>query len=556
MSQAAVETVPSNEFERALQTIQNLCEEWSGLKDRGAEVRQRLLESDEKVAQLKRELDDATRQQLECRRLVSDQERQEAAARRRFAESLISIKVDPALVAEASPKPSSPYGAAATTRFEGPKENVEDLKNRLTFGKSEEPKVELVAGRATENAPPKPQESLEGVVQRLDAKSATLRALAEGNRQPLESMLDSVNPALARWARIAADIPAGDRRGLEELAGCCEATAEAARMLLPYLDQPALLPPGREAGGTAATEEDGREILQAAAASQSSLRHAVQSWMAALVEDPDQQTVFLAIRNLGFQRRIFVERHLSAYDLAPTSDWRKFRDHVVRLRDRVSRTKEMKKDFSSIKYETDRLRQNDPAPAERWKTIDRRVEHLLEKIRLQPSSAELRSLIVPVLNTKPEEFEGSPSFQAVMQHIYEYVAEQSEREEEELTGKREPTHVLEARKLLEGKRMLVIGGIPKPHAIESYVRRLGLDDVEWPEVGEHKSTAPFENMVSRCDVVLALIQWCGHAYSWDLKEMAERHGRAYVRIPGGYNVSQVAHEVLDQVSDQFKPAAV
>ena len=52
--------------------------------------------------------------------------------------------------------------------------------------------------------------------------------------------------------------------------------------------------------------------------------------------------------------------------------------------------------------------------------------------------------------------------------------------------------------------------------------------------------------------MLLLIRWSSHSYG-ALKQMADGYGKKFVNLPRGYNPTQVAEEILRQVSLESEP---
>jgi hypothetical protein len=119
----------------------------------------------------------------------------------------------------------------------------------------------------------------------------------------------------------------------------------------------------------------------------------------------------------------------------------------------------------------------------------------------------------------------------------------------------EPTtaEVEDVRRLLSGRRVVLIGGDCRRDAQAMLERAFGLKDLVWLETKEHQSVATFEPAIARDDVALVLlaIRWSSHAFT-DTKRYCDRHGKPLVRLPGGYNPNQVATQILAQCSDQLR----
>lgn len=111
-----------------------------------------------------------------------------------------------------------------------------------------------------------------------------------------------------------------------------------------------------------------------------------------------------------------------------------------------------------------------------------------------------------------------------------------------------PSPVAEVAALLRGRALLVIGGGRRPDHAANMREAFELSEVVWPITSEsNPSLDALEPQIARPDVaaVLLLIRWIRHALN-DIAVLCERHRKPLVRIPGGYNVNQIAQQILDQ----------
>lgn len=117
-------------------------------------------------------------------------------------------------------------------------------------------------------------------------------------------------------------------------------------------------------------------------------------------------------------------------------------------------------------------------------------------------------------------------------------------------GKRSPKPpdpIDEARAMLRGRALLVIGGIPRPEHIENLRAAFELAEVVWPVTSETNPTLTvLEPHIARKDVaaVVLLIRWIRHNLN-DVATLCARHGKPLVRAPGGYNVNQLAKLLVE-----------
>lgn len=110
------------------------------------------------------------------------------------------------------------------------------------------------------------------------------------------------------------------------------------------------------------------------------------------------------------------------------------------------------------------------------------------------------------------------------------------------------TPVDEARELLRGKSLVVIGGLPRPEHMQNLRTTFELSEVVWPETSEsNPSLAGLEPLIARADVaaVVLLIRWIRHNLN-DVAALCSRYRKPLVRAPGGYNVNRIAQLVAEQ----------
>ena len=110
-----------------------------------------------------------------------------------------------------------------------------------------------------------------------------------------------------------------------------------------------------------------------------------------------------------------------------------------------------------------------------------------------------------------------------------------------------PEEVQAVAERLANKVMVVIGGERRPHACDALKSAFRLKDLIWISTREHESVDHFEPYVARpeVDTVLLAIRWTSHSYG-EVRDFCEKHGKRFVRLPGGYNPNQVAHQILQQ----------
>jgi hypothetical protein len=162
-----------------------------------------------------------------------------------------------------------------------------------------------------------------------------------------------------------------------------------------------------------------------------------------------------------------------------------------------------------------------------------------------PSNAELREMLLPIVDEMPDQMEAPPGVQRVMTELDRYLATQVAPAAETV---REPSEAVRRVALLyEGKTLVLVGGDRRPHAYEALKSAFRLQELTWIATRAHESTEIFDPYLARPEVaaVLLAIRWSSHSYG-ELRTLCEQHGKEFFRLPGGYNPNQVAHQILQQ----------
>ncbi|MGQ0627759.1 MAG: hypothetical protein ACT4PL_06610 [Phycisphaerales bacterium] len=112
-----------------------------------------------------------------------------------------------------------------------------------------------------------------------------------------------------------------------------------------------------------------------------------------------------------------------------------------------------------------------------------------------------------------------------------------------------PANTAAARALINNTPVVLIGGIPRPHVRAALEAGLNIPEVRWLDSRPHQSTSTFDAAIRRPDVrlVLLAIRWSSHSFAADIPAMCTRASKRCVRLPGGMGVTQVAHQIMQQL---------
>jgi hypothetical protein len=304
------------------------------------------------------------------------------------------------------------------------------------------------------------------------------------------------------------------------------------------------------------------QALDLLAESQSALRIAVDT-----IEGPtdtDQIQVFNWLKATASENQIFIQRHMRADDPADPANSADLLARIGALKERVDearrRIKQRKKLLGKVQHKVSQVQEHPERADEEWRILAATVDELVAD-RLPPSSRELRELLLPVLSDKeqrPNLPDAPQGFLLVLREIERFLetcppadAEIADRPAMEATAE-----VQEVARLLEGRSLVLIGGECRKPQQQTLEAAFKLRELIWLETREHQSIAGFEPYIARPDVavVVLAIRWTSHSCG-EAKEFCDQYGKPFVRLPGGYNVNQVAAQIMNQCSGRLQPAA-
>ena len=423
----------------------------------------------------------------------------------------------------------------------------------LTLGKSRpaEPRKELTLGGSRPNAPKIEYPSaasvggddLDDLADRCRLKAEAARGLAARLRPGQERPPAPGDPAIAAWADRVADAyfsrhsPGGSRTIdvalVNDLGGSFEALAVAFDLVNEV----------SEAGARKARLDP---TLHLAAEAQSSVRAASQGL--GLGDEPEQIQAFEWLKATASRQRVFIPRYMRADDPADPSRWP---DLLARIAAASSRERPNPADprIDPLRSLIARLRLSPPR-TEDWRELAEAIDRAVAQ-GLPPSDREVRDLLLGVIDDLPLIDDLPNGFRLVLREIDRYLATRTAAPASG-TAAEPSAEVKAARRLLEGRSVVLIGGARRRDAERLLAAAFGLKELVWVETREHQSIAAFEPAVARSDVALVLlaIRWSSHSFG-DVKQFCDRHGKPLVRLPGGYNPNQVAAQVLAQSSAQL-----
>ncbi len=292
-----------------------------------------------------------------------------------------------------------------------------------------------------------------------------------------------------------------------------------------------------------------KSALSLLAEAQSALRVALEesSWLTSA--DQDQSDAYQLLTDFTKYEGVFLPRFMRLDDPGDPAQWTDLRsrlDAAAAHEDAIeSRGKKSNALLNKLAYHIKRII-NEPETdtAGDWLKVDETLGELgkFGITTADPRVADRLAVARPRLPATPD----LPRVRAALTETHEPDEPEEEREYSE--------SVARVRELLEGSRIVLIGGEPREDATRRIERAFGLSECEWTTAREHASSAPLEAPIRRADtrLVLILIGLTSHQHVEDVSAWCVKHGKPLVRLPGkGYNPERIAAEVLDQASGKL-----
>jgi hypothetical protein len=301
--------------------------------------------------------------------------------------------------------------------------------------------------------------------------------------------------------------------------------------------------------------------FQAMATANSALRVSLKdTWLTS--PDRDQDDGHLWLRNESWSRQVFVARHMRLDDPASPDMMPEVIEEVTRIAKELTTiegtSRAVEVEINKIRYHARLLRARDRSE---WEEHTAKIGAALERYAAAGNALDDQR-VLDILGKEGAEraLEGGATgaLQRVAMSIVSGVPLEREAGEAAATPMREwSERVKEARTLLEGTAMVVVGGERRRDAEERLIDAFGLTRVEWLSITEHASGAALHAPIARADVsaVVVLIKLAGHLHVDEASAHADAYGKALVRLKAGYNPEQVAEAVLTQAAEKLRESS-
>jgi hypothetical protein len=291
------------------------------------------------------------------------------------------------------------------------------------------------------------------------------------------------------------------------------------------------------------------QALNLLAEAQSALRVAlIPTWLT--LPDKDQDDSFRYLDDSTTYEQVFIPRFMKLSDPAEPAIWEDLRDRIdvfaKSLEQDEESTRQIRTSINKIRHHAKAIA---GAPGEDrthdWQKIESALENLVQAGRTR--EPEVIELLKPVAAGAPSG-EGFTALGRVLESVRDDSDDEDSGQERQYSAA-----VAKVRDMLAGSRVVIVGGERREDAVHRIRDAFELADVEWVALPEHGSTAPAEAPIRRADtrLVLVLIRLAGHLHTEEVAMFCERHGKALIRMPAGYNPERIAAEVLEQASGKL-----
>jgi hypothetical protein len=388
-----------------------------------------------------------------------------------------------------------------------------------------------------------PDAALPGLRDRTALKAELTRAVIvrDSDRTPIPSELlhRSRSAGASAWP---ADLSGADPAALEHLATAFEAVSDAIDLTLRRGERRDRDRPGFESA------------VRSLAAVQSALR--VQVATLRRWPDEDQVAVFGWLKGITARERIYVERHMRLDDPLDPADigsvMAGVRGELDQLRDEVDLVETRSRELKRLGYHAGRLIKGKGDDRDLAKVVEATVAAV--EAGVPHSSLDLRKHLLPLV-PRLSEVDAPKALSLVLRSIEKATSQaaMTRRTASSTTKPAVDGEVAAARELLRGTNVVMVGGEERSEARQALIESFGLAGIDWHTLSDDPSLEELSRAIGRpgVSVVLFLIRWAKHRFG-EAREIADRHGVPFVRLPGGYNATSVAHAIMEQASERLR----
>lgn len=323
----------------------------------------------------------------------------------------------------------------------------------------------------------------------------------------------------------------------EVFAGSCEVAALVADAL-------------SEIVNNAALKKYLSEGLLLAAEAQSAVAAAVQRLHKK--PDPAQERFFRWLRQRTEADRVYLSRYMRRDDAADPDQWQERLARVQEWREtlerEIYRRRHERKLFGKLRYQ---LSQVAAGEADQWPRALQTINTLID-LGVPPSHRMLRQLLWPFRDQLNVASAESRQLAWVARELARAATSPADAEPLSLSDRNEKL-VEQVADLLRNTSVVLIGGDERPLMRQTIEEAFDLRELIWCDTRPHQSHLAVEPFIARAEVsvVLLAIRWASHGLG-AVREFCERYNKPLVRLPAGYSINQIAHNIWEQASERLR----
>lgn len=268
--------------------------------------------------------------------------------------------------------------------------------------------------------------------------------------------------------------------------------------------------------------------------------------------DSSQEALFQWLRRRAQNERVFIDRYMRRDDVADPAHWPDRLERITAwcedVQQVIYRRRHGQKLFGKLRYHAGRV---EKGCTEDWPRVLQIIEALIDH-GIPPSNRTLRTILDPHRAALTVVGANSRIIARVVRELERVQSAPSNGQRSDPNAERDDPLLSQVADLLRDTTVVLIGGDERPRVAQTIEEAFDLRELVWCDTRPHKSHLPLEAAIARAEVsvVLLAIRWASHGLG-EVGTFCERYQKPFVRLPGGYNINQLAYQVLQQASERL-----
>jgi hypothetical protein len=135
--------------------------------------------------------------------------------------------------------------------------------------------------------------------------------------------------------------------------------------------------------------------------------------------------------------------------------------------------------------------------------------------------------------------------------------EEEENEEEEPSDSELQEYIARVTEFASGKRLLILGGVPRQRTCEELKETVGFAEVQWLASKKSDRVNKFKSEIMKADILIVVKNFAGHDISEKGREWIKSVNGHFLLLRSGYGVKQIIHHLyqyIEQKESRSEPA--